>query len=106
LEQLSKRLPGDLRILQKLGSLYMASGDLYGGLKADHRTVLIAPNSAAAHYNLACSYALLGQHKFAISHLKIALELGFCDIEHICADENLDAIRSTPAFRNWLQSIQ
>jgi hypothetical protein len=47
----------------------------------------------AALYNMACSYARLGQRQAALTCLEAVLESGFSDFESIRSDADLDALR-------------
>jgi hypothetical protein len=59
-----------------------------------------------AHYNLACSYALLKKVDPAIKALRKAIELGYCDFRYLREDHDLDAIRHDPRFRQLLRECE
>jgi len=56
----------------------------------------------ASLYNAACAYALAGDHSRALEYLRQAIEAGFDDPGQIRKDEDLDAIRSEPRYRELL----
>lgn len=56
------------------------------------------PNSAAAHFNLACCYSIMQNSDEAYYHLAKSVELGFDDHDRILAHEALAFLRSHPGF--------
>jgi Flp pilus assembly protein TadD len=58
--------PDDAEVLEALGHLLTKSGRLREGLAADQRLVELRPDEPVAHYNLACSLALVGEKSAAI----------------------------------------
>lgn len=61
---------------------------------------------ASSLYNTACSYSLKGDKGAALDFLSRALEAGFDDPEHIDRDDDLDAIRGEPRFRELRQAAE
>ena len=59
-------------------------------LLIERRIIQIRPNDSLAHYNLACSHALLQQPDLALKNLRKALELGYDDFRYILQDRDLD----------------
>jgi tetratricopeptide (TPR) repeat protein len=76
------------------------------GLQVDKRLVQLKPNDPLAHYNLACSYALLKQPELALKMLRRAVELGYRDFRYMREDRDLDAIRHDPRFRQLLREYE
>jgi tetratricopeptide (TPR) repeat protein len=72
-------------------------------MQIDRRIIQLAPSDPLAHYNLACSYALLKQTDTALSTLRRAVELGYRDFEFMRQDRDLDSIRKDPRFRQLLR---
>ncbi len=93
------RRPENLGAWLELGHLYTRLGRHAEGLAADREIVRRMPDDATAHYNLACSHALLAQHDDALHSLARAIELGYDDREHLLADEDLAGLRDDPRFR-------
>lgn len=88
-----------------LGDAYTRNGDYEKGLEMDLRLSRIKPDNKLVRYNLACSYALTGQKDKAILSLNKAIELGYCDIEHLSQDRDLDAIKSDPRFQDIVKKL-
>ena len=74
-------------------------------LQVERRIIQLRPADALAHYNLACSYALLRQPDLALTTLRKALELGYHDFRYIQKDRDLDSIRKDPRFRKMLREF-
>ncbi len=75
-------------------------------LVMERRIIEIRPDDALAHYNLACSYALLQQPELALGTLRKALELGYHDFRYIHQDHDLDSIRKDPRFRKLIREFE
>ena len=76
------------------------------GLQIDKRLVQLRPRDALAHYNLACSYALLKRPDQSLKTLRRAVELGYRDFRYMAEDHDLDAIRHDPRFRQLLREFE
>jgi tetratricopeptide (TPR) repeat protein len=76
------------------------------GLQYDKRLVQLRPTDPLAHYNLACSYALLKRPDQAIKTLRRAIELGYRDFRYMREDRDLDSIRHDPRFRQLLREYE
>jgi tetratricopeptide (TPR) repeat protein len=72
------------------------------GLAADRRIVQLRPNDPNAHYNLACSYALMKMDSAAIAALRSCLKLGYRDFEHLMCDPDLEHLRKDSRFLRLL----
>lgn len=81
-------------------------GRFADGLMVDQRLIQLKPADALAHYNLACSYALLKQPDLALKTLRRAVELGYRDFRYIREDRDLDSIRHDPRFRQLLREYE
>ncbi len=101
-----KRHPDYVDVLRVLGNLLTLKGRYAEGLQIDRRLVQLRPNDALAHYNLACSYALLKQPEQALKTLRRAVELGYRDFRYMREDRDLDAIRHDPRFRQLLREYE
>src|SRR4051812_16025839 len=75
------------------------------GLVVDQHLVQLKPNDALAHYNLACSYALLQRPDYALRTLRKAIELGYRDFRFIRDDKDLESIRHDPRFKQLLREF-
>ncbi len=78
--------PEHVEALAFLGNFHTRGGRHEEGLAIDLRLVRLRPDSPQVHYNLACSYALLGRPEEAMRDLERAVECGFEDAEHLVKD--------------------
>jgi len=90
-------------VLRVQGNNLTLKGRFVDGLQIDQRLVELRPDDPLAHYNLACSYALLKRTSQAIDTLRKAVELGYRDFRYLREDRDLDAIRHDPRFRQLLK---
>jgi tetratricopeptide (TPR) repeat protein len=101
-----ERSPDYVDVLRILGSLLTLKGRFAEGLKIDRRLVRLRPQDPLAHYNLACSYALLERTDQSLETLRRAVELGYRDFRYIREDHDLDTIRHDPRFRQLLREYE
>ena len=97
--------PDYVDVLRILGSLLSLKGRFAEGLKLDKRLVRLRPDDALAHYNLACSYALLQRPDQSLRTLRKAVELGYRDFRYMREDHDLDTIKQDPRFRQILREF-
>lgn len=102
-EHVLAQAPRHVDALKVLGNAYTAAKRYVDGLKIDKQLVEILPEDGTVHYNLACSYALLGLKDQAFEALKRALSLGYDDLEHLLQDEDLVGLRGDPRFKELLE---
>jgi tetratricopeptide (TPR) repeat protein len=100
------RNPGYVDVLRVMGNLLTLKGRFADGLQVDKRLVQLRPNDALAHYNLACSYALLKRPDQSLKTLRRAVELGYRDFGYMRKDHDLDSIRHDPRFRQLLREYE
>ena len=101
-----KRYPNNVDILFELGDLLTKRGFIKEGLDVDLKLSKLLPDDPVVHYNLACSYSLLGRKKEAFNELKKAISLGYDDIDHMKNDRDLDPLKEDPKFKELIRSIQ
>jgi hypothetical protein len=101
-----ERHPGFFEGLRVHASNLAAKSRFAESLQVERRIIQIRPGDALAHYNLACSYALLKQADLALSTLRHALELGYHDFRYINQDRDLDSIRRDPRFKKLLREFE
>ncbi len=101
-----ERLPDYVDVLRIMGNNLTLKGRYMQGLQVDKRLVQLRPNDPLAHYNLACSYALLKRSDLALKTLRRAVELGYRDFHYMREDHDLDSIRSDPRFRQLLREFE
>jgi hypothetical protein len=100
------RCPDYVDVLRIMGNLLTLKGRFADGLQIDKRLVQLRPNDALAHYNLACSYALLKRADLSLKTLRRAVELGYRDFRYMREDRDLDSIRHDPRFRQLLKEYE
>jgi tetratricopeptide (TPR) repeat protein len=105
-ERAMRRDPRSEPILEALGHAYTQRGRLEEGLAVDLRLAELRPGDPIVHYNLACSYSLLGAKDDGIRSLGRAIELGYDDLEHLEGDRDLDAIRGDARFEDLVKKIR
>jgi tetratricopeptide (TPR) repeat protein len=101
-----QRQPDYVDVLRVMGNLLTLKGRYSDGLQVDRRLVQLRPHDALAHYNLACSFALLKRPDQALKTLRKAVELGYRDFRYMREDRDLDSIRHDPRFRQMLREFE
>jgi tetratricopeptide (TPR) repeat protein len=76
------------------------------GLEVDRRLCRLQPDEPIAHYNLACSLALLGRADDAIEEIERSIDLGYDDLEHLVKDRDLRSIRQHPRFDELVRRLR
>src|SRR5262249_36102875 len=101
-----ERNPDYVDVLRVMGNNLTLKGRYAQGLQIDKRLVQLRPTDSLAHYNLACSYALLKRPDMALKALRRAVELGYRDFRYMREDRDLDSIRHDPRFRQLLRDYE
>lgn len=105
-EEILAGSPDHLPALEALAHLYTRLGRCRDGLALDERIVRLRPDRPTAHYNLACSYALLGRLEDAFEALARAVACGYRDFEHLQHDPDMAAVRTDPRYPAFLVSLR
>jgi len=100
------RHPSNLEALAELGHVYTRLGRYAQGLEVDRALAQRCPLNPTAHYNLACSLALLGQTAEALDSLEQAADLGYDDPQQMRADDDLESLRGEHRFRELLKRLE
>ncbi len=100
------RCPEYVDVLRVMGHLLTLKGRFSEGLQIDRRLVQLRSTDPLAHYNLACSLALLKRIEQSIKTLRRAVELGYRDFRYMREDHDLDSIRHDPRFRQLLREFE
>src|SRR6267142_2534030 len=101
-----ERFPSYVDVLRVQGNNLTLKGRYADGLQIDKRLVALRPQDPLAHYNLACSFALLRKSDLALKTLRRAIELGYRDFRYMREDHDLDSIRHDPRFRQLLREFE
>ena len=105
-ESVLRRDAAYTEVVELLGGLYTKHGRIADGLKMDRRLVRLLPQNATAHYNLACSLALLKRKAAALRSLRQAVSLGYTDFDWMQQDPDLEALKHHPEFQALLQALK
>jgi len=99
-----------IKLDPKYASAYGYRGDCYNMLKNypqainDYDKVIgLDPNNAYAYYGKACAYSLMDNQTEACEYLKIAVDKGFNNWDHIKSDRDLDNIRNSPCYKEIIK---
>src|SRR5260370_22082641 len=95
-----------LVVSRGMGNKLTLKGRYGDGLVIDKRLVQLRPRDPLAHYNLACSFALLKRHEHALRTLRKAVELGYRDFRYMREDHDLDSVRHDPRFRQLIREYE
>lgn len=91
--------PADTRSLKAEGIRYYRTGDYDLAIEAFQDAAAADLGDAGVHFNLACSYAQLGQYGEALRHLETSVTFGLPKPERIEKHPALAALRKTEAYR-------
>jgi len=104
-ERIINRDPTYVEVLARLGELFALKGWHRRALQADLRLAQLRPHDPLVLYNLACSHALLHQTEESVAALRRAVAAGYCDFEHLAHDKDLDPIRCSPDFLQFMKDL-
>lgn len=99
-------LPDFVDALRAHATNLTLKGRYEDGMTVDKRLIRLRPGDYLAHYNLACSYALLKQPDLALKTLRRAVELGYRDFRYMRQDRDLESIRRDPRFKQLLREFE
>jgi tetratricopeptide (TPR) repeat protein len=102
-ERLIKTNPDYVEALIPLAEAYTQKGRIHEGLEIDKRLSRLREDDPVVHYNLACSYALVGEKEAALAALRMAVSLGYDDWKHLVKDPDLKSLHDDAAFKALLR---
>lgn len=105
-ESVLKRDARYTEVIEILGGLYTKQGRIADGLRMDRKLVRLLPANATAHYNLACSLALVKRKADALRSLRQAVELGYRDFDWMQQDPDLEGLKNHPDFHALLDQLK
>ena len=97
-EGLVAKDPNFVDALIPLAEAYTRKGLYEQGLKIDRKLVRLRRSDPIAHYNLACSLALMGRKDESFRTLEKAIRLGYRDFDHLKKDPDFKSLREDPRF--------
>ena len=101
-ERLVKNNPNFIDALIPLAEVYTRKGMYDKGLQIDKRLACLKKEDPIIHYNLACSFALVGEKDDAFTSLERAIKLGYRDFDHMQKDSDLKILREDPRFKSLM----
>jgi Flp pilus assembly protein TadD len=105
-ESVLRRDPRYADVVEILGGLYTRTGRVTDGLRMDRKLVRLRPENATAHYNLACSLALVKRKADALRSLRHAIKLGYDDREWMEEDPDLVGLKNNGEFQALLAALK
>lgn len=99
-----QRNPHYVEVLRVMSSNLIAKGEYDRGLELDRRLAKLCPDDQIAHYNLACTYSLLGMVDSALESLELAIQQGYDEFEYMQEDPDLESIRKDYRFHELLKN--
>jgi tetratricopeptide (TPR) repeat protein len=97
-EGILEHLPDSTDVLMALGNDYTQRGLFEKGLGVDKRLCELRQRDPIIHYNLACSYSLLGRIDESIQALEQAIAFGYVDLRYVQQDPDLENLRRDPRY--------
>jgi tetratricopeptide (TPR) repeat protein len=91
----------DTKALKAEGIRYYRTGDYDLAIEAFSEASIIDLGDAGTHFNLACSYAQLGQYGEALRHLELSVTFGLPKPERIEKHPALAALRKHSSYRSF-----
>jgi hypothetical protein len=92
--------PTEGRFWDQLARAYYDSKDYKKAIAAYEKVLELRFNYPfTAVYNIACSYALMGEKEQALKWLEKSLDMGFRDLNLVRTDTDFDSMRNDPRFK-------
>ncbi len=104
-EGIIKGSPNYIDALILLAEAYTRKGLYAKGLQADQRLAELCQKDSIVYYNLACSYALVGEKAASLKTLRQAIQLGYRDFAHLRKDPDLKCLHEEADFKSLLKSL-
>ncbi len=105
-EGVLRRRPDYVDVLTVLGEIYTRKGLYRKGLKVDKKLSMLRPDDPYVHYNLACSFSLIGDLSKSFEAIERALRLGYEDIAFMCKDPDLSNLRQDGRFETLIEKAK
>lgn len=101
-----RKRPNFVDALMALGEIYTKKGFYRKGLRIDRKLAKLAPHNPIVHYNLACSFSLIGDIMSSFEAIKRAVDLGYDDFIHMDRDPDLSNLRRDERFLAFVKSVR
>ncbi len=72
----------------------------------DRKLSLLRPENPIVHYNLACSYSLVGDVPESFEAIKRAIRLGYDDFQYMAQDPDLSNLRQDERFGRFFRELR
>jgi Flp pilus assembly protein TadD len=95
----AKGSPGNVHIWLALGWCYKRMGRIDMAIESLEEALMVQPDDALVHYNLACYWSLAKNKRQALSFLSKAIDLKDDYRQLVSSESDFDAIRSDPSFQ-------
>ncbi len=95
--------PGYVDALNNLGVIFIHEKNYEAARQNFEKAIRIKPEHVDPYYNLACVYALMGEAKPGIAHLKRAASLDRDVIKWAREDTDLENLRGIPEFEEMIR---
>ena len=92
-------------VLIALGEIYTKKGYYKKGLKVDKKLSRLRPDNPLVHYNLACSFSLLGDLSASLQAMERAIGLGYEDFAFMRQDPDLENLRKDGRFEELVRRL-
>ncbi len=106
LEGVLDKYPTYVECLMYLGNAYTATGLYENGLAVDLKLEKLRPGDPLVHYNLACSYSLMGMLSESLEALEKAIASGYDDLEHLVNDSDLDGVKDEDGYKTLIHKLK
>ena len=105
-EGVVRNAPDFIEALMALGDLYTKAGLFEKGLGVDRKLARLRLDDPLVHYNLACSYSLLGCQELALAAIRQAIACGYDDFGHLETDSDLLNLLNDKDFQEYLRGVK
>ena len=98
--------PGSSKILRTLSSIYIENGKFNQAIETLQQMADIEPDNENIYYNISCLYSKLNKKQKAIKWLKIALNKGYKNYQHLKLDKDMENIKDTDFFKKLTSEVR
>ena len=95
--------PGYVEALNNLGVIFIHEKNYDAAQQNFEKAIRVKPEYVDPYYNLACVYALMGDTKPGIAHLKRAASLDREVVKWAREDTDLKNLRGVPEFEDMIR---